>query len=415
MKALLLENPHQDADAHLQRVGLEVERYPGALQGEELIEALQDKTVVGIRSKTQITAEVLHKCPKLRCIGAFCIGTNQIDLQAATQRGVVVFNAPFSNTRSVVEMAISEIIALMRRLSERDKALHAGRWEKSAAGSHEVRGKTLGIVGYGNIGAQLSVLAEAMGMRVVFYDRTEKLALGNAVRMRTLNDLLAEADIVSLHVDGNQHNRSLFGAAQFEAMKPGAIFLNLSRGFVVDTKALAEHITEGRIAGAAIDVFPSEPNKNGEPFESELRGLPNVILTPHIGGSTQEAQQDIANFVGNGLARYIADGASPMAVNLPRLALEPSENTRYRLTYIHRNTPGVLALVNQAIAESGVNISGQILGTSGEIGYVITDVGSKVPDTLFEGLRHLPDTIRLRLIDRRGVTLAAQSGPATAS
>ncbi|MDO5727851.1 MAG: phosphoglycerate dehydrogenase [Bowdeniella nasicola] len=414
MKALLLENPHPDADAYLQDIGVQVERYPGALQGEELIEALQDVTIVGIRSKTQISAEVLRRCPKLRCIGAFCIGTNQIDLDAATRRGVVVLNAPFSNTRSVVELAIAEIIALLRRMTERDKALHAGRWEKSASGSHEVRGKTLGIVGYGNIGAQLSVLAEAMGMRVIFYDRTEKLALGNATRMRTLNDLLAEADIVSLHVDGNRHNRSLFGAPQFARMKHGAIFLNLSRGFVVDTCALRHYIIEGRIAGAAVDVFPDEPNANGDTFTSELRGLPNVILTPHIGGSTQEAQRSIAQFVGNGLARYIADGATPMAVNLPRLALEPSENTRYRLTYIHRNTPGVLALVNQAVAESGVNISGQILGTSGEIGYVITDVGSQVPDTLFEGLRHLPDTIRLRLIDRRGVTLAAQSGPATA-
>ncbi len=410
MKALMLENPHTDADPFLASAGLAVARHPGALQGEELIEALQGVTVLGIRSKTTITAEVLDRCPKLRCIGAFCIGTNQIDLKAATSKGVAVFNAPFSNTRSVVELAIAEIIALLRRLTQRDRALHEGRWEKSAAGAHEVRGKVLGIVGYGNIGAQLSVVAEALGMSVVFYDKAEKLALGNARRMRSLEELLRTADIVTLHVDGVSSNASLFGAAQFAAMKPGSIFLNLSRGFVVDTSALRDYIIEGHIAGAGIDVFPDEPDANGDPFTSELRGLPNVILTPHIGGSTLEAQVSIAQFVGTRISRYVMDGTTSMSVNLPRLALDPSQDTKFRLTYVHRNTPGVLALINQSLAEHGVNITGQILGTAAEIGYVITDIASDIDDAFIAGITQLPDTIRLRIIDRKGVTLAAHSG-----
>ncbi|OKL55197.1 D-3-phosphoglycerate dehydrogenase [Bowdeniella nasicola] len=410
MKALMLENPHTDADPFLTSAGLAVTRHPGALQGDELIEALQGVTVLGIRSKTNVTAEVLKRCPSLRCIGAFCIGTNQIDVAAATAKGVAVFNAPFSNTRSVVELAIGEIIALMRRLTQRDRALHEGRWEKSAAGAHEVRGKTLGIIGYGNIGAQLSVVAEALGMTVVFYDKAEKLALGNAQRMRSLDELLRVSDIISLHVDGVTSNASMFGAEQFAKMKSGSIFLNLSRGFVVDTYALRDHILEGHIAGAAVDVFPSEPNANGEPFDCVLRGLPNVILTPHIGGSTLEAQVSIAQFVGTRISRYVMDGTTSMSVNLPRLALDPSQDTKFRLTYVHRNTPGVLALINQALAEHGVNITGQILGTAAEIGYVITDIASDIPDSFIAGITELPDTIRLRIIDRKGVTLAAHSG-----
>ncbi|MDO5701218.1 MAG: phosphoglycerate dehydrogenase [Bowdeniella nasicola] len=412
MKALLLENPHTDVDPYLVSAGLSVTRYPGALQGEDLIEALQGVTVLGVRSKTQVSADVIRRCPDLRCIGAFCIGTNQIDLAAASNRGIAVFNAPFSNTRSVVELAIAEIIALLRRLSERNRAMHAGRWEKTASGSHEVRGRTLGIVGYGNIGSQLSVLAEALGMHVVFYDKVEKLALGNARRAKSLDELLAVSDIVTLHVDGVSSNRSLFGAEEFAKMKPGAIFLNLSRGFVVDPTALRENIVEGRIAGAGVDVFPNEPNTNDEEFISELRGLPNVILTPHIGGSTVEAQHSIGQFVGTKIARYIMDGTTDLSVNLPRLILEPSQDTRYRLTYVHRNTPGVLALLNQALAEHGVNICGQILGTVAEIGYVITDIASEIPESVIEGITQLPDCIRLRIIDRQGITLDARAGRA---
>ncbi len=400
-QALLLENPHTEADPLLHAVGLDVERHPGALDEDDLIEALHGVRVLGIRSKTMVTSRVLEAHPQLEAIGAFCIGTNQIDLRAASRHGVAVFNAPFSNTRSVVELAIAEIIALMRRLTERDRALHFGVWEKSASGAHEVRGRTLGIIGYGNIGTQLSVVAEALGMRVLFFDTAERLALGNARRCRTMSEVLRNSDIVSLHVDGKTRNAGLFGAREFAQMQRGSIFLNLSRGFVVDTEALRDHIIDGHIAGAAVDVFPEEPNRNGDPFESELRGLPNVILTPHIGGSTQEAQESIAQFVGNKLATYVRTASTDMSVNLPRLVLDPSENTRYRLAYVHRNTPGVLALVNQSFAEHGANIEGQILGTAGEIGYMITDLGSQLPTEAVDALRGMDDTIRLRVLERR--------------
>lgn len=398
--ALFLENPHIDTDPLLEAAGLEVERYPGALDEDDLIAALAGKRVLGLRSKTTVTERVLDANPQLEAIGAFCIGTNQIDLKAASRRGVAVFNAPFSNTRSVVELAVAEIIALMRRLTERDRALHAGRWEKSDAGAHEVRGRTLGIVGYGNIGTQLSVIAEALGMRVLFYDIAEKLALGNAHRCRSMAELLRNSDVVSLHVDGAMRNAGLFGAREFALMKPGALFLNLSRGFVVDMEALRDNIIDGHIAGAGVDVFPHEPNKNGDPFNSELRSLPNVILTPHIGGSTQEAQHSIGQFVGNKLVNYILTASTDMSVNLPRLTLPTSETAKSRLAYVHRNTPGVLALVNQTFAEQGLNIEGQILGTSGEIGYMITDLGSPAPEDALAPLREMEDTIRLRVLQR---------------
>jgi len=398
--ALLLENPHPDADPQLQSVGLTTARHPGALDEDELIEALAGVRVLGIRSKTTVSARVLAANPQLEAIGAFCIGTNQVDLKAAARQGVAVFNAPYSNTRSVVELAIGEIIALMRRLTERDRALHFGVWEKSASGSHEVRGRTLGIIGYGSIGTQLSVVAEALGMRVLYYDVVERLALGNAKRARSISEVLRNSDVVSLHVDGRAGNAGLFGAKEFAQMKPGALFLNLSRGFVVDTTALRQNIIDGHIAGAAVDVFPEEPKRNGDPFESELRGLPNVILTPHIGGSTQEAQVAIGQFVGSKLASYIRTGSTDMSVNLPRLTLEPSESTRFRCAYVHRNTPGVLALVNQTFAEHGANIEGQILGTAGEIGYMITDLGTDLPAEALAALRGMEDTIRLRVLTR---------------
>ncbi|MEE6274040.1 phosphoglycerate dehydrogenase [Georgenia sp. MJ278] len=399
MRALLLENPHPNADVALSGVGLDVVRHPGAMDEDELIAALDDDVqVLGIRSKTQVSARVLEAAPQLLAIGAFCIGTNQVDLRAAARRGVAVFNAPFSNTRSVVELTLAEIIALNRRLTERDSALHAGVWEKSAAGAHEVRGRTLGIVGYGNIGTQLSVLAEALGMRVVFYDNAEKLALGNAQRMGSLEDLLEVADVVTLHVDGRAGNAGMFGREQFERMRPGAIFLNLSRGFLVDYAALRDHVLDGRITGAAVDVFPTEPKRNGDPFESELRGLPNVILTPHVGGSTEEAQEGIGSFVSHKLARYVADGTTTMSVNVPSLVLDPAPTARYRVAYLHRNTPGVLALVNQAFAEHGANIEGQILGTSGDMGYVITDIGAQLPPEAVAALGEVEDTIRLRVL-----------------
>ncbi len=406
MRALLLENPHDNADPALSAAGLKITRHAGALDEDELIAALDGVALLGIRSKTNITARVLESAPSLMAIGAFCIGTNQIDLATAARSGVSVFNAPFSNTRSVVELAISQIIALSRRLTVRDRAMHDGVWQKTATGAHEVRGKTLGIVGYGNIGTQLSVLAEAMGLRVVFYDTAEKLALGNARRMRTLEELLEEADVVTLHVDGRPGNAGMFGRAELDRMRDGSIFLNLSRGFLVDYGRLREHVLSGKIVGAAIDVFPQEPKSSGDPFESELRGLPNVILTPHIGGSTLEAQEGIGSFVAGKLARFVRDGTTTMSVNVPPLQLDQSPATRNRVTFLHRNTPGTLALLNQAFAESGVNIEGQILGTSGAIGYVVTDIDGELAPEARTALASGPDSIRLRVLGNSVTTSA---------
>ena len=401
MRALLLENLHPLATSILKGDGVSVSERPGALDEDELIAALDGVQLLGIRSKTQVTERVLDAAPDLLAVGAFCIGTNQIDLRAAADRGVGVFNAPFSNTRSVVELTLAEIIALTRRLTERDRSLHDGVWDKSATGAHEVRGRVLGIVGYGNIGTQLSVLAEALGMSVVFYDSAEKLALGNARRLASLDELLDVADVVTLHVDGRSGNAGLFGAAQFARMKPGAIFLNLSRGFVVDYGALREQVLAGHVAGAAVDVFPEEPKNRGDLFESELRGLPNVILTPHIGGSTEEAQEAIGQFVANKLRDYVATGSTTLSVNLPNLALD-ARTGAHRLAHLHRNTPGVLARINQTFAEHDVNIEAQVLATRGEIGYVVTDVSADLtPDVRTQvkaQLRTMPQTIGLRVL-----------------
>ncbi len=397
LRALLLESLHPLATSILQGDGVEVTSRTGALDEDELIDALQGVHLLGIRSKTQVTRRVLDSAPDLLAVGAYCIGTNQIALRAAAERGVAAFNAPFSNTRSVVEITLAEIIALTRRLTERDRALHAGVWDKSAEGAHEVRGRTLGIVGYGNIGTQLSVLAEALGMSVVFYDSAEKLALGNARRMGSLDELLDVADVVTLHVDGREGNAGLFGAAQFARMKPGAIFLNLSRGFVVDYGALREQVLAGHIGGAAIDVFPEEPKRRGDPFESDLRGLPNVILTPHIGGSTEEAQEAIGQFVSHKLRDYVRTGSTTLSVNLPNLALDAGTGS-HRLAHLHHNTPGVLAGINQTLAEHGVNIEGQLLATRGELGYVVTDVAADLGPDVCDVLRTMPQTIRLRVL-----------------
>lgn len=397
IRALLLENLHPLASQILKSHGVEVTTLSGALDEDELITALAGVQLLGIRSKTQVTERVLANAPDLQAIGAFCIGTNQIDLVAAAESGVAVFNAPYSNTRSVVELAIAEIIALTRRLTERDRALHEGIWDKSAEGSHEVRGRTLGIVGYGNIGSQLSVLAEALGLRVIFYDTAEKLALGNARRAETLNELLEVSDIVTLHVDGRSGNAGLFGADQFSRMRRGAIFLNLSRGFVVDLGSLRQHILDGHISGAAVDVFPQEPKKRGDAFDSELRGLPNVILTPHIGGSTQEAQENIGQFVATKLRDYLSVGSTTLSVNLPNLALAANPDA-HRVAHLHRNVPGVLARVNQILAQHGVNIEGQLLATRGEVGYVVTDIASALDDETVQLLSDLEETILLRVV-----------------
>ncbi|MDR0627710.1 MAG: phosphoglycerate dehydrogenase [Bifidobacteriaceae bacterium] len=397
-KILLLENVHPVAAGLLERAGIEVETRPHALEEAELIAALDGVDLLGIRSKTQVTRKVLAARPGLAAVGAFCIGTNQIAERAATRAGIAVFNAPYSNTRSVVELAVAEIIALTRRLTERDRSLHGGVWRKSASGSHEVRGRTLGIVGYGNIGSQLSVLAESLGMTVVFYDIAEKLALGNARRLDSLDELLQISDVVTLHVDGRAANEAMIGPDEFAAMREGAIFINLSRGHVVELGALKGAIESGHLAGAAVDVFPSEPNAAGDPFTSELRGLPNVILTPHVGGSTEEAQENIGRFVAGKLRDYWHTGSSSLSINLPSLTLEASSSATHRVAHIHRNTPGVLASINGALATRGVNIVGQALGTRDEIGYAITDLGAPSDPESLDYLASLDETIRLRVL-----------------
>ncbi len=396
VKALLLESVHPLAVDLLTEAGIQIESVTGALDEDELIGALPGVGLLGIRSKTEVTRRVLESATDLQAIGAFCIGTNQIDLAAAAERGIVAFNAPFSNTRSVVELATAEIIMMARRLTEKDTALHGGIWDKQASGSHEIRGRRLGIVGYGNIGSQLSVIAEALGMQVDFYDTDDKLALGNARRCSSLGELLEAAEVVTLHVDGRAGNAGFFGADQFARMRPRSLFLNLSRGFVVDYAALAEHLKSGHIAGAAVDVFPDEPKKRGDAFTSPLQNIPNVILTPHIGGSTEEAQEDIGRFVATKLRDYMQVGSTTLSVNLPSLALPQRPGDR-RLVHFHVNTPGVLAAMNGILADNGVNIEGQVLNTLGHNGYVVTDV-AELPDGVPNQLRAMPETIRLRVI-----------------
>jgi len=396
VKVLLLENIHPVAVETLRARGHEVELRAGSLSEDELVEVLANGVqLLGIRSNTHITPRVLEAATDLVAIGCFCIGTNQVDLAAAAERGIAVFNAPYSNTRSVVELVIGEIIALARRLPEKTAKMHSGVWDKSAKGSHEIRGRTLGIVGYGNIGTQLSNLAEALGLRVIFYDTADRLAHGNARRMPSLDALLAEADVVSLHVDGRPGNAGLFGADQFAIMKPRSLFINASRGMVVDDIALREHIESGHIAGAALDVFPVEPKAQGDEFESVLRGLDNVILTPHVGGSTQEAQEEIGWFVAGKLASFVAEGSTALSVNLP--AVQPPPLTEgVRLAYLHINVPGVLAELNAYLAEQGANVVGQYLATRGEQGYVVTDATEAISDAALDKLRSSAQTIWLR-------------------
>ncbi len=397
MRALLLENLHPRATEILGAAGIEVTAHVGAMDEAELIDAIQGVELLGIRSKTNLTANVIDAADSLIAAGAFSVGTNQIDLAAAAKKGIAVFNAPFSNTRSVVELAISEIIGLTRRLPDHNRLMHEGVWDKSAEGAHEIRGRTLGIIGYGNIGSQLSVVAEALGMNVIFFDSAEKLAMGNATRMHTLDELLEQSDAVTLHIDGRRGNAGLFGKEQFDRMKPGALFLNLSRGFVVDVDALAAAIESGHLAGAAIDVFPEEPKKRGDAFDSPLRGVPNVILTPHIAGSTEEAQRDIGQFVATRLRDYVEHGSTSLSVNVPNLSLDHNSGS-HRIAHLHRNVPGVLAQVNAQFAAHDANIEGQLLATSGELGYVVTDVAAGVADETIEALRAMDATVRLRVL-----------------
>ncbi len=397
IKVLLLENIHDKAVEMLKEEGYQVEVYGAGLTEEELSEKIKDVSILGIRSKTQVTSKVLQNAKRLLGIGAFCIGTNQIDLEAAQKKGVAVFNAPFSNTRSVVELAIGEIIMLMRNLPDRFTAMHDGKWNKSAQNSFEIRGKCLGIIGYGNIGAQLSVLAESMGLKVYYFDIEEKLALGNATKCDSLDELLRAADVISLHIDGRPDNKNLFGKAEFEKMKSGSIFINLSRGHVVDILALKAALESGHLGGAAVDVFPEEPISNNEEFISELRGLKNVILTPHIGGSTQEAQVNIAQFVPNKIMEYINTGSTNNSVNLPNLTL-PILKDAHRFIHLHQNNPGILAQINNVLAKHDINIVGQYLKTNEIVGYVITDINKDYDKEVMADLKSIEGTIRFRVL-----------------
>ncbi|WP_046759012.1 phosphoglycerate dehydrogenase [Kordia jejudonensis] len=396
IKILLLENIHSDAFDRLADDGFSVEILSHSLSEDDLIEKIKDIHVLGIRSKTQVTPKVIKAAKKLLAVGAFCIGTKQIDLETCKENGIVVFNAPYSNTRSVVELAIGEIIMLMRSVFPRSTELHNGQWNKTAKGSREVRGKKLGIVGYGNIGKQLSVLAEAMGMNVFYYDIEDRLALGNAQRCNSLEELLALSDVVSLHVDDNAANKDFFGKKQFDQMKDGAILVNLSRGFVVNIEALKEAMESNKIAGAAVDVYPVEPRANGA-FETPLKGLDNMILTPHVGGSTEEAQRDIADFVPNKIMAYVNSGNTVDAVNFPNIRL-PRQTNAHRFLHIHKNVPGIMAKVNKVLAKYELNVTGQYLSTDSKVGYVIVDVDKEYNKKVTSALKNIENTIKFRVL-----------------
>lgn len=397
IKALLLENIDTEAKEALAKEGYQVELLERALDEEALPGKIKDVSILGIRSKTKITKKVLQNAGKLKTVGAFCIGTDQIDLESLTDIGVAVFNAPFQNTRSVVELAVGEMIILTRGVINKNNKLHQGIWEKGAEGSNEIRGKTLGIIGYGNIGSQLSVLAESLGMSVVYYDTIEKLPIGNTKKMTNLIDLLKVSDIISVHVSGDKTNHKIIGEKEFSLMKDGVVFVNLSRGFVVDINALVKFIKAGKIRGAAIDVFPNEPKNKDEPFKSVLQNLPNVILTPHIAGSTEEAQKNIAEFVSGKIIDFINTGNTQSSVNFPNIQL-PKQGDSHRLLHLHKNIPGILAQINKVLADNGININGQYLKTNESVGYVITDVNRKYDEKVLKDLKKIPDTIRFRVL-----------------
>lgn len=397
INVLLLENVHPIGVELMKEEGYNVEVISSALSEEELAEKIKKVSVLGIRSKTQVTSKVLENANRLIAIGAFCIGTNQIDLETCQEKGIAVFNAPFSNTRSVVELAIAEIIFLMRGLTDKTSSMHLGKWDKSATGSFEIRGKKLGIIGYGNIGSQLSVLAENMGLDVYYYDVVERLALGNATKIESLDELLSTCDVISLHVDGRKENKMLINQEKLALMKKGAYLINLSRGHVVDVPALKEALESGHLAGASIDVFPSEPKNNTEPFVSDLVGLPNTILTPHIGGSTLEAQQNIARFVPGKIIEYINTGNTYNSVNFPNIQL-PFLQDAHRLIHIHLNEPGIMARINRVLADFSINIVGQYLKTNEKIGYVITDIDKAYSSKVIDELKAIDGTIRFRVL-----------------
>lgn len=404
IRILLLEGIHESAAAHFAAEGYtEVTRVKGALEGDALKKALQGVHMVGIRSRTQLTREVLESADRLMAIGCFCIGTNQVDLGAARMLGIPVFNAPFSNTRSVAELVMGEIVMLLRRIPSRSEACHRGGWDKSATNAWEVRGKTLGIVGYGSIGSQLSVLAEAFGMRVLYFDVMPRLPHGNAIAVSTLHDLLAQSDIVSLHVPQTPETDLLIGETEIRAMKPNSILLNNARGNVVDLEALAAALKDGHLMGAGVDVFPVEPKKAGEEFKTPLQGLENVILTPHIGGSTMEAQERIGVEVARKLVDYSDVGSTIGAVNFPSVQL-PERPRGTRFMHVHANRPGIMRQINDLFASQNCNVTAQYLQTDGEVGYVVVEAESEGPEmdtTLLDGLKALDGTLRARLLYQR--------------
>ncbi|WP_106476701.1 phosphoglycerate dehydrogenase [Phytohalomonas tamaricis] len=398
IKILLLEGVHQSAVDNLLNAGYtNIEHLATSLSEEDLIEKIRDVHFIGLRSRTQLNARVIAAAEKLTAIGCFCIGTNQVDLPAALERGIPVFNAPYSNTRSVAELVLAETIMLMRRIPEKNAAAHRGGWDKSAKHSHEVRGKTLGIVGYGSIGAQLSVIAESLGLDVIFYDVITKLGMGNARQVGSLEELLARADVVTLHVPELPSTKWMMGKEQFAQMKDNAIFINAARGTTVVIEDLAEAIKSGKLLGAAIDVFPVEPKGNSEEFVSPLRGLDNVILTPHIGGSTMEAQENIGIEVSEKLITYSDNGTTITSVNFPEVAL-PSHPGKHRLLHIHENVPGVLSSINSVLCDNGINISGQYLQTNNQVGYVVIDVDKAYSQQALDALREVPHTLRTRVL-----------------
>ena len=395
---LFLENISDTAVKQFREAGYtDIRKLSGALSEEQLIQEVKNVHILGIRSKTQITRKILEHASKLQAIGCFCIGVNQVDLKAASQQGVVVFNAPYSNTRSVAELVIGASIMLIRRIPDKNNAAHNNIWMKEARGSYELRGKTLGIIGYGNIGSQVSVLAEALGMRVIFYDIATRLPLGNAESRRNIKDVVSKADVITLHVPDTQQTKNMINKSLLKYFKKGSILLNYARGEVVDIDALAKSLADGQLGGAAIDVFPWEPEKNGDKFNTPLQGLPNVLLTPHIGGSTEEAQQNIGQDVSHKLFHYLEMGISTGSHSIPELSLPPQEGT-HRILHIHKNVPGVLSSINTTLSKNNINILAQYLKTNDEIGYVVLDIDKKISTQALQLLKQVKDTVKVRLL-----------------
>jgi D-3-phosphoglycerate dehydrogenase len=397
IKVLLLENVHPSAHELFRGEGFQLETLPGALGPDELARRIEDVHVLGIRSKTRVTDLVLSNARRLLTVGCFCIGTNQVDLTDANRRGIPVFNAPFSNTRSVAELIMSEIVMLSRRLGDRVREMHEGQWRKVATGSFEIRGKTLGIVGYGHIGRQIGVIAEMMGMRVLFFDVAAKLSMGNNRSTRTLDELLSQSDFVTLHVPETPQTKGMMGEHELATMREGSYLLNASRGTVVDIPALAQSLKSGRLAGAAIDVFPEEPETNSDGFKSPLRGLSNVVMTPHIGGSTAEAQEAIGREVGAALIKYVNAGVTTGAVNFPHIDSAPTPG-KHRILNVHKNVPGVLRDINRIVSEKGANIAAQVLATDSEIGYLVMDLDQDVSRDVKNAVATLQTSIRTRIL-----------------